>query len=88
MTNRTLTLSHQTRLAVNIVIEDDTGTLAFCLFFATGLFALCSKISRFVLSVGHELSMLAGDLRQAIEFTDKVFSIVFVSLTFGLGVTI
>ncbi len=84
----TLTLNHQTKFMINVIVEDDTGTLAFCLSFVTSLFALCFRIIQCVSSIGYEFVMVTTDVSQALSFTTKVFTIAFVSLGFGLGVTI
>jgi hypothetical protein len=85
MTTRSLTFHQQTRIAVNVIIEDDTGMLAFSILFVTGLFTVCWQISRVVSALKSELSLLAGDLTVAVDFTGKVLVIAFRSLTFGLG---
>ncbi len=46
------------------------------------------QLARFVSTVNYELAMFLADVGQAIDFTVRVFSIGFVSLIFGLGVTI
>jgi hypothetical protein len=88
MNTRSLTLCQQTRLAVNIVIEDDSGLLAFSIVLATRLFALFWQAGRWVSSVGDELSALANDARAALDFTGKVFAIGVSALGYGLGVTL
>jgi hypothetical protein len=85
MTTRSLTLHQQTRIAVNVIIEDETGMLAFSILFVTGLFTVCWQISRIVSALKRELSLLARDLTGSLDFTGKVFVIAFRSLTFGLG---
>lgn len=87
MTARQLTLYHQTRLAVRIVIEDDTGVLAFSILVTTQLFALPWKLGRWLSAADRELALLASDFRAALDFTAKVLAIAFISLAYGLGVT-
>ncbi len=88
MTTRQLTLQHQTRLAVNVVIEDDTGMLAFSIVLATSLFTLFCQASRFVAAASYELSTLVSDLKAALDFTAKVLVIGFNALAYGLGVAL
>ncbi len=88
MTTQTLTLRHQTRLAVNVIIEDDTGVLAFSILLVTSLFAHLWRASQFVIATKRELSLLIIDLKTALDFTAKVFVISFNSLAYGLGVTL
>jgi hypothetical protein len=86
MTGRKLTLHRQTRLVVNVIIEDDTGALTFSLLVVTRLFTLLWKVSRFVAAVRYETSMLAREMKAALVFTAKVLLIAFSALLFGLGV--
>ena len=85
MTASALTLQQQTRIAVKIIIEDETGVLAFSILWVTGLFTLLWRISRLVAAFRDELSSLAGDLVTALDFTAKVLAISFTALAFGLG---
>jgi hypothetical protein len=88
MTTQTLTLRHQTRLAVNVIIEDDTGVLAYSILLVTRLFTYLWKISQFVMTTRRELSLLVTDFKAALDFTTKVFAIGFNSLAYGLGITL
>jgi len=74
----------QTRIAVQIVITDDAGELAYLLLIVTNLFALLASAARFVSYVTGWVS----DIKEAVVFTVKLFSIAFNSLAWGLGVTI
>ena len=86
MTVHALTLHHQTKLAVHIIVEDDTGVLAYSILFVANLFAYIWKIRQFVTANRREFSVLVTDLKTALDFTAKVFAIGFNSLIFGLGV--
>jgi|GEM_PF-2200891 len=88
MNRQALTLHHQTRLAVNILIEDDTGMLAYSILFVTSLFAYIWHISRIVATTRQELCLLVTDLKAAFHFTAKVLTIGFNSLAYGLGIII
>lgn len=88
MTVQTLTLHHQTRLAVTIIVEDDTGVLAYSILLVTSLFAYLWKISQFVTTTQRELSLLIADLKAAFNFTSKIFAIGFNSLAYGLGIAL
>ena len=88
MTTQTLTLNHQTRLAVQIIIEDDTGALTFSILLATRLFALLYQVSQVISFIGYELSLLIGDLKTALNFAGKVFAIGLNALAYGFGVTL
>ena len=88
MTTHNLTLNHQTRLAVQIIIEDDTGVLTFSILLATRLFALLYQASQVVLFIGYELSMLANDFKAALNFAGKVLAIGLNALAYGFGVTL
>lgn len=88
MTAQALTLRHQTRLAVNVIIEDDTGVLACSILLITGLFAYLWRASQFMFATKRELLLLVTDLKTALDFTAKVFAIGFNSLAYGLGVSL
>ncbi len=85
MTTQHLTLNHQTRLAVQIIVEDETGVLTYAILVATRLLTLLWHISRYVSAVVNGLSALIGDLRTALDFTGKVLTIGFNALIYGFG---
>lgn len=86
MTTRALTFQQQTRLAVNIVIEDDTGILVYSILFVTSLLMHLKKTIQLVIAAKRELSNWTTDFKSALDFTSKVFAIGFNSLAYGLGV--
>ena len=86
MTTRNLILGHQTTLAVHIIIEDETGVLAFSILLVTRLFTCFWHLSQLLVTAGYELSLLVNDLKAALSFTTKVFAIAFNSLAYGVGV--
>ena len=88
MNTRCLALYQQTRLAVTIVIEDDTGLLAFSIVAATRLFTLFWQASQWVSAISDELSAWVSDVPAALDFTGKVLNIGFNALTYGLGVNL
>lgn len=87
MTTKQLTLHHRTRLVVQVLVEDDTGVLAFSILLTTRLFTLFWIFSRFFTSILDELREMHCDLKAAFDFTSKVVAIVLASLAFGSGVT-
>lgn len=88
MTTQTLTLRHQTKIAVNVIIEDDTGVLVCSILLITRLFAYLWRVSQVVIAIKRELFLLVNDFKAALNFTIKVFAIGFNSLVYGLGVTL
>jgi hypothetical protein len=88
MTTQSLTLNHQTRLAVQIVIEDDTGALAFSILLATTLLALFRPIGQIVSATGYEVSTWVSDLKAALSFTGKALVIGFNAMAYGFGVSL
>lgn len=88
MNKQALTLHHQTRLAVNILIEDDTGVLACSILLITHLFTLFRQASQAVAAIRRECSLLLTDFKAALHFTAKVFAIGFNSLAYGLGIVL
>lgn len=87
MNTHCLTLNHQTRLAVQIVIEDDSGTLALSILLATQFFTLLWRIGQGVVSIGYEFSLWFKDVQIGLNFTAKVLVIGLKALGYGLGVT-
>jgi hypothetical protein len=87
MTARPLTLYHQTRLAIHIIIEDESGMLAGSILLVTTLFTLVWAVGRFVASASDEVSLLVREIKAALIFTGKVLVIGFSALAYGLGVT-
>ena len=88
MNTRQLTLRQQTRFTVNIIIEDDTGLLAFSIVLVTKLFILFWQASRWLSATSYELSALTGDVKAALAFTGKVLAIGLNALAYGLGVNL
>lgn len=88
MTAHSLTLTHQTRLAVNVIIEDDSGVLAYSILLITNLLTYLWKVNQFMTVTRQALTSLVTDLKAALDFTVKVFAIGFNSLAYGLGVTL
>jgi len=81
-------LTHQTVLAVYLVVKDDTGGLTLSITFITSFFVFLWRLGQIATSVKRELAMLNNDVKAAIAFTSKVLQIGFFSLTYGLGVTL
>lgn len=88
MTSRTLTLQQQTRLVINILIEDDTETLACSIFLVTRMLMVIGQVSRWLVATKVELSSLVADVTTALDFTVKILAIGFNSLAYGLGVKV
>lgn len=88
MNTHCLTLHNQTRLAVQIVIEDDTGTLALSILLTTQVLALLWQLGQRVISAGYELTAWVQDIQAALSFTTKVLVIGFKALSYGLGVSL
>lgn len=87
MTSRHLALYQQTRVAVTIVIEDDTGVLVFSLLLVTGILSFFSWCIRGTTTIIGEFINFAGDVKEAVAFTSKVLTIAAVSLEYGLGLS-
>lgn len=78
--------NQQTRIAVNILIEDDTRVAAFSITIIIKIFALLGRMFRFVARTRHELGLFIRDVQIATDFTVKILIIALKSLLFGLGV--
>lgn len=75
------TLLHQTRFAIQVVIEDDTGTIAAFLAAITALLDLAVEF-------GHGLAtviLTIIDLVEAVAFILTVWGIGLRSLAYGIG---
>ena len=77
-----MTLAHTTRIAVQIVVDDDTGSAAALIVALTTLVTLLVKFG----SLLQGAALLVGDFVEAARFTNTVFTIGFKSLAFGMGV--
>lgn len=72
----TMTLAH-TRIAVQFIIEDDSGQVERVLTAAS-----------VVLEAAVKVIQLTADVIEAIDFTLKTTGIMFKALAWGLGVTV
>lgn len=79
-------LMHQTTLVVNILVEDETGTLTAFIFLTTKLLFLLWQISQLITTVMQELSMLLAEAKAALAFTSIVLTICLSALAYGLGI--
>lgn len=78
-------LMHSTRIAVQVAIEDDTGQVAALAMALTALVNLLLGLGGIV----QELVFLARDIKQAIDYTNTLFTIAFKSLAWGfVGVSV
>lgn len=73
-----------TRIAVQIVVEDDTGKMAALFVALAALVSLLVKLG----SLLTEAALLVGDLVEAAQFTNAIFTIGLKSLAWGLGVRV
>lgn len=77
-------LAHSTRIAVTVVIQDDTGRVATLLVAVAALVGLLTRFGLFVSGVAGVIS----DAFEAVAFAATVFSIGLKAFAFGLGVTL
>lgn len=80
----TTTVMHTTRIAVQIVVDDDTGNVTALILAITALINLCLQLGRFISII----VLLISDFVEAIQFTVSVFTIGFRSLAWGVGVRV
>lgn len=79
-----MTLAHQTRIAISLVIDDEAGQL-------TNLLAALTALIGFFLTAGRTVSefyLLVLDIAEAVRFTAQVWGIWLRALAFGLGVKV
>ncbi|GIK39534.1 MAG: hypothetical protein BroJett011_33670 [Chloroflexota bacterium] len=74
-------LSHSTRIAVRVIIDDDTGQFVAFLLALTTLITMLIKLAQFV----SEVVLLVNDFVEATHFTSTVFIIGFKSVAYGVG---
>ena len=74
------TLMHQTKIAVQIVVEDDTGTVTDFLTVLTLMIGMLVSFGQFVVSA----ALLISDFTEAVSFTFKVWGIGLRALAYGL----
>lgn len=77
-----MTLAHSTRIAFQVIIDDDTGTIASFLAALTMLIGLLLAAGQLVSSV----ALFVSDFIEAGRFTSTVFIIAFKALAFGIGI--
>lgn len=77
-------LAHTTRIAVTVVIQDDTGRVAGLLVALAALVGLLVRFGKVVT----DLILLVCDVIEAVTFTAKVFTIGFKAMAWGLGVSV
>ncbi len=78
----TAALMHTTRIAVQIVIDDEAGQFAQLV---TALTALAGLLLRIIYTT-RPVVVFVADLIEAAAFTIALFSIIGKALAFGLGV--
>lgn len=79
-----ITLAHNTRIAVTIAIDDDTGRVASLLVALAALAGLLVRFGEFVVYAAGVVS----DAIEAVTFAATVFTIGLKALAFGLGVSL
>jgi hypothetical protein len=77
-------LAHQTRIFVQIAVDDDSGNVAALIIALTTLVNLLVRFGQFL----QEVALLVSDLVEAIRFTNLVFTIGLKSLAWGMGVRV
>lgn len=74
-------LSHSTRIAVEVIVDDDAGQFVAFLLALTTLITMLIKLGQFVSKV----VLLVNDFVEATHFTSMVFIIGFKSAAYGMG---
>ena len=75
-----MTLQHQTRIAVQFVVDDNTGRIVQFITAITALIQLLISFGQFITNA----ALLICDIIEAVNFTAKVWSIWFNAFNFGL----
>ena len=75
-----MTLQHQTRIAVQFVVDDNTGRIVQFITAITALIQLLISFGQFVSNT----ALLVCDIVEAVSFTAKVWAIWFDAFSFGL----
>lgn len=73
------TLTHTTRIAVQVAIEDDTGGLTGLTMVITTLVGLLLGLGRFI----NRINFFVSDFVAGLDFVSKVYVIGFKALAFG-----
>lgn len=82
MSGNTALMRSNTRIAVQVIVEDDTGDVATLIMTLSVLIAVMARAGRVI----SDIVQFAGDVADSVYFTATVFEIGFVSLAWGLGV--
>jgi hypothetical protein len=69
VTVKNITLNQQTTVAMHLIIEDDTGVLAFSILVATKLFAYFWHLIKWAVMTKNEMSLLFTDFKASLDFT-------------------
>ena len=77
-------LMHSTRIAVHVLVDDDTGSAAALMMAIAALIELLVKLGGFIT----EATQWVSDFIEAAHVTNTIFMIAFRSLAFGLGVRV
>lgn len=80
----TSVLMHSTRIAVHVLVDDDTGSAAALIMAIAALVGLLVKLGGLIT----EATQWVSDFTEAAHLTNAVFIIAFRSLAFGLGVRV
>lgn len=80
------TLAQQTILVIQVMVKDDTGTLAWSLSLVTKVLILLRQVDSLATNINREARLLTSDMREAVMFTGKVMAICVIALAYGLGV--
>ena len=88
LNSRALDLNHQTRIAVSIIIEDDSGVLFFSLILITRMLVRLVQACSFLMEMKHSLEIWLRDLQTALSVTLTLFIIAIKSWAYGLGVKV
>lgn len=74
-----ITLANSTRVAVHILVEDDTGNVTALIMALTALVNILVKMGQWI----NGAMLLVIDFAEAARFTSTIFTIGFKSLAFG-----
>ena len=77
-----MTLTHQTKIAFQVIVDDDTGTVVN---FLTALTVFIEMFISFIQGVS-SVVLLVSDIIEAVSFTFTMWGIGLRSLAYGVGV--
>ncbi|MEM7033859.1 MAG: hypothetical protein AAF629_30230 [Chloroflexota bacterium] len=81
-------LTHQTTITVQVVVQDESNAFLFSLLLVTKLFWYVFRWCQIAVQIKNEIAAVIVDVIASVDFTCKGLAIGFKSLAYGLGLSV